>query len=64
MIIDCDSCAARPAACPDCVVSVLLGPVSSRVDLTEQECGALAALADVGMVPPLRLLPPPAQRAG
>lgn len=25
MLIDCDHCAARPAACSDCVVGVLLG---------------------------------------
>ena len=54
MIIDCDDCAVRGAACKDCVVSVLIGvPGSLRAD----ECAALEALADAGLAPRLRLVP-------
>lgn len=54
MIIDCDDCAVRGAACKDCVVSVLIGvPDSLRAD----ECAALEALAVAGLAPRLRLVP-------
>ncbi len=63
MIIDCDGCRMRDLACEDCVVSFLLGP-PHRVGSVEQ--GALAVLADGGLVPPLRMVPqaphPPAPR--
>jgi hypothetical protein len=61
MIVDCDLCAVRGAACGDCVISVLLGgPPSAgsatvRLDATERR--ALDALAGAGMVPRLRLVP-------
>jgi hypothetical protein len=51
--IDCDRCLARPAACGDCIVTVLLGPVGT---VGEQERAAFAVLADSGLVPPLRLV--------
>lgn len=54
--VDCDSCAARGIGCGDCVVSVLLGPPDA-LDLDTSEQAALAALADSGLVPPLRLIP-------
>lgn len=59
MIIDCDSCQARPAACGDCVVTVLLGPVGGQapVVLDEAEQRAISALSESGLVPPLRLVP-------
>ena len=57
MLIDCDSCEVRGAACGDCVVSVLLGPAPAGVELDETERAAIAALADAGMVPRLRLVP-------
>ncbi|HVU60966.1 MAG TPA: hypothetical protein VHD58_04825 [Mycobacteriales bacterium] len=54
MIIDCDSCEMRDVACDDCVVTFLLAapPVEG---LAEEEAGALAALAEGGLVPPLRM---------
>lgn len=55
--VDCDSCVARGPACGDCVVSVLLGAPTSGLDLDHDERAALAALADSGLVPPLRLIP-------
>ena len=54
MIIDCDDCAVRGPACKDCVVSVLLGTPDTLLD---DERAALEALAEVGLVPRLRLVP-------
>ncbi len=56
MIIDCDSCQVRGDACRDCVVSVLLGP-PAELELDEVEQAAVNALADGGLIPPLRLVP-------
>ena len=53
LIIDCHSCVARPAACGDCIVSVLLGPPGS---IGGEEQAAFAVLAGSGLVPPLRLV--------
>lgn len=62
MIIDCDSCDARPTACGDCVIGVLLGAPSesgtSVVQLDAPERRALDVLADQGLVPRLRLATP------
>jgi hypothetical protein len=79
MIVDCDSCQVRGAACGDCVVGVLLGfpePVADAADeplgapsgapmvqLDAPERRALAVLADQGLVPRLRLVVPDARRA-
>lgn len=54
LVIDCDACDLRDIACHDCVVSVLLGPVAVPVRLVPREEVALAALAESGLVPPLR----------
>jgi hypothetical protein len=54
MIIDCDDCAVRGAACQDCVVSVLLGVPET---LRDDERAALEALAEAGLAPRLRLVP-------
>ncbi len=56
MIIDCDSCEVRGNACQDCVISVLLG-APPNVDLDSSERLAIDALASVGLVPRLRLIP-------
>jgi hypothetical protein len=59
MIIDCESCEMRNIACDDCVVSVLLAAPSSHesgdIEWGEDESGALLALAQVGLVPPVRM---------
>jgi hypothetical protein len=55
--VDCGGCVARGPACDDCVVSVLLGVPRPRLDLDRDEQSALRALADGGLVPPLRLIP-------
>jgi len=57
MLIDCDSCAVRGLACADCVVTVLLGAPPAGGELDETERQAIDALADGGLVPPLRLVP-------
>jgi hypothetical protein len=59
MIIDCERCEMRNIACDDCVVSVLLAAPSSHeagdIEWGEDESGALRALAQVGLVPPVRM---------
>ncbi|SDQ33279.1 hypothetical protein [Quadrisphaera sp. DSM 44207] len=59
MLVDCDTCEVRGAACSDCVVTVLLGvPAPARaVRLDDGERAALGVLASSGLVPPLRLVP-------
>lgn len=54
LTIDCGTCVVRGNACADCVVTVLLGPPPELLDTDEQ--AALAALADSGLVPPLRMV--------
>ncbi len=56
MIIDCDTCQVRGDACRDCVVSVLLGP-PAELELDDVERAAVSALAEGGLIPPLRLVP-------
>ena len=60
MIVDCDTCVARGPACGDCVVTFLLGPPGwwATEGVPGEEVAALAVLADSGLVPPLRLVPP------
>ena len=57
MLIDCDTCAAPEGACRDCVMTVLLERPPAPVELDESEETALGALAEAGLVPPLRLVP-------
>ena len=56
MIIDCDSCEVQGLACGDCVVTALLGSPPGGVEIDDGERAALDALADSGLVPPLRLV--------
>lgn len=55
--IDCETCVARGPGCHDCVVTVLLGPPDDLV-FTDDATDALAALADGGLLPPLRMVEP------
>ena len=57
MILDCDTCTMRDVACGDCVVTALLGPIDISVNR-----GVLDALADAGLVKPLRLISSPTTR--
>jgi hypothetical protein len=54
MLVDCDTCAARGPACDDCVVTVILA-ADAPVELDAPAQAAIGALADSGLVPPLRL---------
>jgi hypothetical protein len=54
VMIDCDRCEVRGLACDDCVISVLMGVPGRPASLTLEEQRALRALADGGLVPPLR----------
>jgi hypothetical protein len=58
MLIDCDSCTVKGAACGDCVVTVLLGspPEGVELELDQVEQAAINTLAAHGLVPPLRLV--------
>ena len=58
MLIDCDTCVGRGHACNDCVITVLLGNPPAPVDLDDDEKAAIDSLAEVGLVPPLRLIRP------
>ncbi|MFG1999872.1 hypothetical protein ACGFNU_12065 [Spirillospora sp. NPDC048911] len=63
MLVECDGCQVRGAGCGDCVVTTLLaapaqpGGGDDVVDLDVDERRALQVLADLDMVPPLRLAP-------
>ena len=57
MLIDCDRCEMRDIACPDCVVTALLGPGQPQPDLDAAEQRALRVRADARLVSPLRLRP-------
>ena len=58
MIIDCDSCEVRGAACGDCVVTFFTIGMRPQevVELDDDQAAAVTALADAGLVPPLRLV--------
>lgn len=57
MLIDCDRCVMRGIACPDCVVTALLGTGAEDAELGADERRALRVLADARLVAPLRLRP-------
>ena len=56
LVIDCDRCTMRGIGCGDCVVTVLLGGPPYGVELDEAERSAIDALAQAGLVPPLRMV--------
>ncbi len=55
MLVDCGSCAARPLACADCVVTALLDSPQDG-ELTAAEVAAMDVLAAGGLVSPLRFV--------
>ena len=55
MLIDCDRCAVRGAACTDCVVTALLRMPGPGCEIDEAERRALHVLADARLISPLRL---------
>ena len=59
VLIDCDACVMKGPGCQDCVVTVVLGFAAERAGslrIDDDELAALDALADSGLVPPLRLV--------
>lgn len=57
LLIDCDTCEVRETdACNDCVVSFILETTDQPITITSSETAALTNLADVGLIPPLRLV--------
>jgi hypothetical protein len=60
VLIECDSCELRDRDCGDCVVTALLGAPAggAGVEIDERERRALALLAELGLVAPLRLSVP------
>jgi hypothetical protein len=73
MTIDCDRCAVRGAACVDCAVTFIADTVTFATEAVREpreqsakppvitldaaETRALTALANAGMIPPLRYAP-------
>ncbi|MCL1923219.1 MAG: hypothetical protein FWG15_05115 [Propionibacteriaceae bacterium] len=56
-VIDCERCLADPSSCSDCLMSMLSDPdYGQPVRFTTQEREALDIMAEVGLVPPLRLV--------
>ncbi|MCL2470622.1 MAG: hypothetical protein FWF25_02620 [Propionibacteriaceae bacterium] len=56
-LIDCDTCQGQPSECDNCLVSFMANPEFGRpVRFSEEEKDALNVMADVGLVPPLRLV--------
>lgn len=65
VLIDCDACVMKGPGCQDCVVTVVLAHSAERAGAAERsgtlridddEKAALDALAESGLVPPLRLV--------
>jgi hypothetical protein len=59
VLIDCDACVMKGPGCQDCVVTVVLGMSAERAEplrIDDDERAALDALAQSGLVPPLRLV--------
>lgn len=63
MLVDCDQCVMQHThACSDCVVTAILQIQPGPLDLEEPEVTALESMAEIGLVPNLRLVPK--RRAG
>lgn len=63
MLIDCEECVMQHTdACSDCVVTAILDIGSGPLDLEDTEVEALESMAELGLVPTLRLVP--RRRAG
>jgi hypothetical protein len=57
MLIDCNECAMQHTpACHDCVVTHLLRDVLGPIEVDPEQHAALEVLAEVGLVPGLRLI--------
>ena len=60
MLIDCDTCTARPTGCADCVVTHVLSPAATdteryeSVAFDDEEMRVMRLLVRAGMMPTLR----------
>jgi hypothetical protein len=61
MTVNCDRCTVRGTTCANCAVTFVTSPgdasLGDHVELDADEVRALTALADAGMIPPLRYSP-------
>ena len=57
MIIDCHGCQSRGLACGNCAAQAIISEHEQPLDLGPAELRALRALADAGMIAPLRYAP-------
>ncbi|MCL2735160.1 MAG: hypothetical protein FWD75_00830 [Propionibacteriaceae bacterium] len=56
-LIDCDSCQGAPTHCGECLMTFLATPeFGTPVRFSEEERDALDVMADVGLLPRLRLV--------
>jgi len=56
-LIDCDSCQAGPDNCGNCLMSFMADPEFGQpIRFSEEERNALNVMADVGLIPRLRLV--------
>ncbi len=56
-VIDCGSCQADPAVCGDCLMAFIADPQFGQpVRFSQQESEALKVMAEVGLIPQLRLV--------
>jgi len=56
-LIDCNQCQAEPAACGDCLMAFMADPSFGQpIRFSEEERDALSVMADVGLIPRLRLV--------
>ena len=55
-LINCDTCQAKPSACEDCLITAIVDQLGTPITFSEQEKDALAVMAEVGLIPPLRLV--------
>ncbi|MDR0285546.1 MAG: hypothetical protein LBI33_11780 [Propionibacteriaceae bacterium] len=56
-VIDCTACRAGSAACDDCLMSFIDDPAYGQpVRFSEEERAALGIMAEVGLIPQLRLV--------
>ena len=57
MLIDCDQCVRQhTGACRDCVVTHLLSDAKGPLRVDDEQAEALEVLAEIGLVPGLRLV--------
>ncbi|MDR2930612.1 MAG: hypothetical protein LBV06_06900 [Propionibacteriaceae bacterium] len=56
-VVDCDTCQADSQACGDCVMAFIADPqFGTPVRFSPQEAEALNVMAEVGLLPQLRLV--------